>query len=178
MASMGFAPSDEFGLSVLNCPAGVKSRLPSGANVRRRKNVVMASFAYIGAFLAPRPLPPNGIGECSMGRTAGSGMEGAGDADLPTEGDPNDERRLCVYAGGFIGKAKELGVPGTDGVGAGDAGAFVIGVSIDLLSGRLGGLNAESEGAGLFEILLPGRSTFATLLCCLRANSPSFVRNE
>lgn len=71
------------------------------------------------AFLAPGP---NGLGELSIGLTAGNGIDGAGDADRLIEADdPNDERRLCEIAGGFIGSANEVGVPGIDG--AGEVGA-------------------------------------------------------
>ena len=43
------------------------------------------------------------------GMTAGSGSdpEGAGDADLRIEGEePNEDRRLCVVMGGFIGSGR------------------------------------------------------------------------
>lgn len=44
-------------------------------------------------FLYPRVV--NGLGEFSIGLTAGKGMEGAGEADLRIEGeDPNEDRRL------------------------------------------------------------------------------------
>ena len=56
-----------------------------------------------------------------MGRTAGRGMDGAGDADRLIEAEePNEDRLLCEIAGGSIGNRKELGVPGMDGTG--DAG--------------------------------------------------------
>lgn len=69
-------------------------------------------------FLTAKELDPKGLGEFSIGLTAGNGIEGAGDADLRMDGeDPNDERRLCETAGGFMGSAKEVGVPGMDGAG-------------------------------------------------------------
>ena len=72
------------------------------------------------AFLTPNA--PYGLGEFSMGLTAGSGSDGAGDADRRIDGEePNEDRRLCEYAGGFMGRAREVGVPGIEG--AGDAGA-------------------------------------------------------
>jgi len=41
------------------------------------------------------------------GMTAGSGTEGAGEADLRMAGDePNDDRRLRDVGGGFIGRAR------------------------------------------------------------------------
>lgn len=43
-------------------------------------------------------------------------MDGAGEADRRIDGDdPKDERRLCDIAGGFIGNARDVGVPGIDG---------------------------------------------------------------
>lgn len=72
--------------------------------------------------------------------------------------DPNEDRRLCEIVGGFIGSARDVGVPGIDG--AGEPGASE-GVSAARCPLRL-----ESGGAGLLDdILLDGRSIFATLLC-------------
>lgn len=70
-------------------------------------------------------LPPrNGFGEFSIGRTAGRGIDGAGEAERRIEGeDPKEDRRLCEIAGGFIGRANDVGVPGIEGPG--DAGARV-----------------------------------------------------
>lgn len=114
MSSDNLARSATDGLSVLYCPAGVNRRLPSGAKVRRRKKDVNVSLAYIGAFLTPSPAT---LGEFD-GITAGKGIDGAGETDRRTEGDePKDERRLCEVGGGFMGRAKELGVPGADGTG-------------------------------------------------------------
>ena len=65
----------------------------------------------------PRPL--DGLGDADD-MTAGSGIEGAGEAERRTDGDafPNEDRLLCdVGGGGFIGKASEAGVPGADGAG-------------------------------------------------------------
>lgn len=66
----------------------------------------------------PSPTPDVtecGFGEASMGITAGSGSEGAGDADLREE---NDERRLWLTTlGGFIGRGNDVGVPGVEGTG-------------------------------------------------------------
>lgn len=62
-----------------------------------------------------------GFGEFSIGRTAGSGIDGAGDADrLIDAEDPNEDLLLCDIAGGSIGSLNEFGVPGIDGTG--DAG--------------------------------------------------------
>ena len=103
----------------------MNNRLPSGAKVSLRKNEVYVSLAYMLAFFIPKPA--YGLGEFSIGRTAGSGMDGAGDADLLIDGDePKEERRLCDIAGGFIGKAKDIGVPGIEGDGAGEAGAITL----------------------------------------------------
>ena len=74
--------------------------------------------------------------------------------------EPKDERRLCDIAGGFIGRAKDVGVPGMDADGAGEPGVQAE------LSGIVYGLNPRSGGAGLLdEIRLPGRSILVTLLC-------------
>jgi hypothetical protein len=78
----------------------------------RRPSVLSASF------LKPSPVACR-LGEFAEGITAGRGNEGAGDTDRRIDGDePNDERRLCeVGAGGFMGRARLWGVPGTDGTG-------------------------------------------------------------
>ncbi len=109
-----------------------------------------------------------GLGEFSIGRTAGSGIDGAGEADRLMDGDePNEDRRLCEIAGGFIGSASDVGVPGIEG--AGDAGA-------KSASGAICARDPRSGGAGLLdEILLAGRSIFVTLLYWLRVKCPSFV---
>jgi hypothetical protein len=147
----------------LYCPAGVKSRLPSGANARRRKNEVKVSLAYMGAFLTPSP---DKLGEFD-GITAGRGIEGAGETERRMDGEePNDERRLCDVGGGFIGRANELGVPGADGTG--DPAPIIA------PSDTKWALPEKSGGAGLVEdILRAGRSIFVTLLCCASENCPS-----
>ena len=108
------------------------------------------------AFLTPIAIEPaKGLGEFSIGRTAGSGIDGAGDADRLIDGEePKEDLRLCEIAGGFIGSASDVGVPGIEG--AGDAGANRASeVMCALWSG----------GAGLLDdILLAGRSIFVTLL--------------
>lgn len=56
-----------------------------------------------------------GFGEASMDMTAGSGSEGAGEADRREE---NEDRRLWLTTlGGFMGSGNEVGVPGADGTG-------------------------------------------------------------
>ena len=137
----------------------MNNKLPSGAKANRLKNDVNVSFAYILVFL--NESPENGSGEFSMGLTAGNGIDGAGEADRLIDGeDPNDERRLCEMVGGFIGSANEVGVPGIEGVGAGEAGAT------DDASGKVLDLRPRSGGAGLLaDILLAGMSIFVTLLC-------------
>ena len=58
------------------------------------------------------------FGDASIGFTAGNGREGAGDIDLLRDGvELNDDRRLGVNTGGFIGSGSDIGVPGADGVG-------------------------------------------------------------
>ena len=100
MSSVGLCESTPVACSILNWPAGVNNKLPSGANVRRLKKLVQVSFSYNGAFLAPRVPRLPILGE--FGMTAGSGIDGAGDADRRDE--PNDDRRLCDVGGGFIGR--------------------------------------------------------------------------
>ena len=57
-----------------------------------------------------------GFGDASIGMTAGSGIDGAGERDRLDE---KEERRLWVdvSAGGFIGSELTVGVPGADGTG-------------------------------------------------------------
>ena len=114
-----FKPSTP-GCEVLYCPAGVNSKLPSGANVNRRKKDVNVSLAYILVFLTPRPIPPDKLGEAE-GITAGKGMvDGLGETDrlrFWPACDPNEDRLLCEVGGGFIGSARDCGVPGADGRG-------------------------------------------------------------
>jgi hypothetical protein len=56
-----------------------------------------------------------GFGDASIGITAGSGIDGAGETERLDE---KEERRLCVITlGGFIGRAADVGVPGADGTG-------------------------------------------------------------
>lgn len=69
-----------------------------------------------------------------------------------------------------MGRARDVGVPGMDPDGAGEAGA------IGVPSGTPVGLEFRSGGAGLLvDTRRPGRSIFVTLLCCLSVNSPSLV---
>lgn len=168
MSSAGFAsPID--GCNDLYCPAGVKSKLPSGANVRRRKNEVRVSLKYMGAFRTPIvPIPPM-LGE--FGMTAGKGIDGAGEAERRMDGeDPNEVRRLCDVGGACIeGRTSDCGVPGIDGTGEPVA-------KVD--SATKEALPPTSGGAGLFdETRRAGRSILVTLLCCARENCPSLFFN-
>ena len=103
-----------------------------------------------------------------MGLTAGNGMDGAGDTERRIAGEElKDDRRLWVIAGGFIGSASDVGVPGIDG--AGDPEGCET-------SGVMCGLRLGSGGTGLLEeIRLPGKSIFVTLLCWLSVNCPSLL---
>lgn len=114
------------------------------------------------AFLMPIPAPRYGLGEFSIGRTAGKGIDGAGEAERRMEGEePKEDRRLCEMAGGFMGRASDVGVPGIEGPG--DTGAR------DVESRPVYVLVPASCGAGLLaEIFRPGRSILVTLLCWLK----------
>lgn len=94
--------------------------------------------------------------------TAGSGRDGAGDAERRTDGDdPNEERRLWDTGGGSIGRFEAMGVPGVEG--AGEAMAIELLVGCDLALG--------SCGAGLFEdIRRAGRSIFKNFPCEVSVN--------
>jgi hypothetical protein len=102
-----------------------------------------------------------------FGMTAGSGIEGAGDADRRMEGDePNDERRLWDVGGGcIVGSASDCGVPGIEGTGD---------PTVRLASATNDARPPKSGGAGLFEdTRRAGRSILATLLCWASENWPS-----
>lgn len=149
-------------------PAGVNSRLPSGANDSLLKNDVKVSLAYRLAFLIPRVLrafsvliPGDGA---SSGLTAGNGMDAAGDADRRIDDDENDDRRLCDTGGGSMGSVEGFGVPGVDGAGEVTVTDALVGCE------RLG------SGAGLLDgIRRAGRSIFKNLPCEVRVNWPSLV---
>ena len=62
-------------------------------------------------------------------------MLGAGEADRRIDGEePKEERRLWEIAGGFIGGASEVGVPGIEADGGGDAGGRGIASGSGLLT--------------------------------------------
>lgn len=57
-----------------------------------------------------------GLGDASMGITAGRGIDGAGLTER--RDDEKDDLRLWqIVLGGFMGKAIDVGVPGADGTG-------------------------------------------------------------
>lgn len=59
-----------------------------------------------------------GLGDASMGITAGRGIDGAGETERRDALSENDDLRLwLITLGGFIGKNTEVGVPGADGTG-------------------------------------------------------------
>jgi hypothetical protein len=106
-----------------------------------------------------------------FGITAGSGMDGAGEADRRIDGDdmaPKDDRRLCDVGGGCIaGRARDCGVPGIEGTG--EPMPRVESVAKEARA-------PKSGGAGLFEDMRrAGRSIFVTLLWGSSANWPSLV---
>lgn len=72
-----------------------------------------------------------------------------------------DDLRLWDMAGGFIGRASEVGVPGieTDGTdGAGEPG--ILGIPSGIVAGR----EIKSGGAGLLAEIRRGISILVTLL--------------
>jgi hypothetical protein len=108
------------------------------------------------------------LGDEISGRIAGSGNEGAGDADLRKEGDePKDERRLDnAGGGGSMGSGVVSGVPGFEGAGEAMA-AFVV---LELDARWMGW-----SGAGLLDdIRRPGRSTLWNLPWVDSVHVPSF----
>jgi hypothetical protein len=112
-----------------------------------------------------------GLGEASMGMTAGRGIEGAGDTERLEE---KDDRRLWLMTlGGFMGN--EVGVPGADGTGE----PMLAADSTDSCARK-----PKSGGAGLLDdIRRGGRSALAWLATLfdlpsswlLRVYCPSFV---
>jgi hypothetical protein len=105
-----------------------------------------------------------------LGMTAGSGIEGAGEAERRIDGDePKDERRLCDVGGGcMVGRASDCGVPGIDGTGE----------PIAIESATKDARPPKSGGAGLFEdTRRAGRSILVTLLCWANENWPSLFFN-
>lgn len=86
--------------------------------MRRLKKEVRVSLAYRLAFFMPSPRRADeewGLGDASIGMTAGRGKDGAGEADRREE---NEDRLLWLTTlGGFIGSASDVGVPGADGIG-------------------------------------------------------------
>jgi hypothetical protein len=156
-------------------PAGVSNRLPSGVKVRRLKKDVKVSFAYRLAFFVPKLRL--GLGDGSIGITAGKGNEGAGEADRRDE---NDERLLWLTTlGGFMGNGNDDGVPGAEGTGE---PTEALGVSTVGACAR----KPISGGAGLLaEIRRGGKSILAWLAILvvfsswlLRVYWPSFVLRE
>ena len=115
---------------------------------------------------------PDKLGDAE-GMTAGSGIvDGLGDTDrlmLCATCEPNEDLLLCEVGGGFIGSARDCGVPGADGLG--DPAASEV-----MLWTNDARWLPKSGGAGLFDdIRRPGKSIFVTLLCWSNENCPSFV---
>lgn len=64
------------------------------------------------------PIAAFKLGEETSGRTAGSGSDGAGEAERRRAGEePKDERLLEAVAGGSMGRGVVIGVPGFEGAG-------------------------------------------------------------
>lgn len=117
----------------------------------------------------------DGFGEGSIGITAGSGIEGAGDTDRREE---KEDRRLWLTTlGGFIGRANEVGVPGAEGTGDPTEGAESRTASEERWP--------KSGGAGLLEEMRRGGrsaliwlASLGVLSSWLRVYWPSFVFKE
>lgn len=169
MSYVGLPPSGTPFCSAEYCPAGVRSKLPSGVNESLRKNEVSVSLAYRLAFFSKWP----GFGDASIGITAGNGIDGAGEADLPRMPEavePNEDlREWLIVLGGFIGRACVVGVLGSDGRGESAA----IADSVESC-----GRSPNSSGAG-DDTLRLGRSIFWCFAMldgpCSRVKLPSFV---
>ena len=120
--------------------------------------------------MAPNRWP--GFGDASIGMTAGSGIDGAGDAERRIEVDEPKEDLLLwlMVLGGFIGSASGLGVLGSDGLGESALRAD----SVDNCD-----LNGAISGAAGDEIRLAGRSilTWLAILdgACSKVKWPSLV---
>lgn len=99
-----------------------------------------------------------GLGDASIGITAGRGRDGAGETerriDIAGDAAPKEDLRLWLMVlGGFIGRARDVGVPGQEGTG--DPMAF------EDVSVANCARNPISGGAGLLEdIRRPGKSIF------------------
>lgn len=118
-------------------------------------------------FLTAIPIAALRLGDEISGLTAGSGSEGAGEAERRNDGDePKDDRRLDVMIGGSIGRGVAKGVPGFEG--AGEAMAMLVVLTFDARCGI-------SAGAGLLEdIRRPGRSILLNFPWVDRVGVPSF----
>lgn len=121
-------------------------------------------------FRTARPIAAFRLGDDISGLTAGSGSDGAGEADLRTAGEePKEERLLEAVGGGSIGIGVVIGVPGFEG--AGEAIANPLALAVDALC-------VNSTGAGLcVEILRPGRSILLNFPCVDNVQVPSFSFN-
>jgi len=121
-----------------------------------------------------------------MGIIAGRGSEGAGDTDLRIDmaGDAAPKEDLLLWLivlGGFIGNAKDVGVPGHEGTGEPIAFPFPFPFPDDSVESC--DRRPKSGGAGLFEeILRPGKSIFRLIPILFGSSSllssvkvPSFV---
>lgn len=153
--------------------------------VSLRKKDVSVSLAYRLAFFT-EVLVGSGLGDASMGITAGRGIDGAGETERRDE--ENDDLRLWLMTlGGFIGSATEVGVPGADGTGD----PIVPEVGPPPMPGMASSTASwarwpKSGGAGLLDDMRRGgRSDLRWLailgglsVSLLRVYCPSFVLRE
>lgn len=124
----------------------------------------------------------SGLGEASMGMTAGKGIDGAGLTER--RDDEKDDLRLwLMMLGGFMGKATEVGVPGADGTGEPTAALVAPGMASSTASWDRW---PKSGGAGLLDDMRrAGKSDFIWLailggfsVSLLRVYVPSLVLSE
>lgn len=96
----------------------------------------------------------SGLGEASMGITAGKGIDGAGLTERRDD-EKEDLRLWLMMLGGFMGKAIDVGVPGADGTG--DPTAALVALMPGTASSTANWERwPKSGGAGLLEEMRRG----------------------
>lgn len=116
----------------------------------------------------------SGLGDASIGMTAGRGIDGAGLTER--RDDENEDLRLwLMMLGGFIGKAIEVGVPGADGTG--DPMAALVALTPGIASSTANWDRCpKSGGAGLLEEMRRGGKSDFMWLAILGGFSVSLLK--